>query len=123
MNARDLTGFTPVHYSRRPWRQRDDPLPLVEQVVDPAVARSGQTTVDMANSPVERSGSKPFADTLMLLEGQGARSNHRCVSCCRGSEDRFRARIARLRPEKCLLVKVPIGIWVTRAVPRYCRGT
>jgi hypothetical protein len=44
-----------------------------------AVNRSGQTTVDMANGPVQR--TQPFPDTIKLLESLGATNNHRCVSC------------------------------------------
>ena len=44
-----------------------------------AVSRSGQTTVDMANGPVQR--VQPFPETITLLESLGATNNHRCVSC------------------------------------------
>ena len=44
-----------------------------------AVARSGQTTVDMANGPIQR--LQPFPETIALLESMGAKNNHRCVSC------------------------------------------
>jgi len=44
-----------------------------------AVNRAGQTTVDMANGPVQR--TQPYPDTIKLLEGLGARNNHKCVSC------------------------------------------
>ena len=44
-----------------------------------AVARSGQTTVDMANGPVQR--IQPYPETIALLESLGAVNNHRCVSC------------------------------------------
>jgi ankyrin repeat protein len=44
-----------------------------------AVNREGKTTVDMANGPVQR--ISPFPDTIKLLEGMGAKNNHRCVSC------------------------------------------
>ena len=43
------------------------------------VARTGQTTVDMANGPVQR--ISPFLDTVAMLEKLGAKNNHRCVSC------------------------------------------
>ena len=43
------------------------------------VNRGGQTTVDMANGPVQR--VQPFPDTIALLEGLGATNNHKCVSC------------------------------------------
>ena len=43
------------------------------------VSRRGQTTVDMANGPVQR--ISPFPETIELLERLGARNNHNCVSC------------------------------------------
>ncbi len=79
VNARDLNGYTPVHHAAA----RGDNemiLYLVEKGADvTAVARSGQTTVDMANGPVQR--IQPFAATVALLERLGAKNNHRCVSC------------------------------------------
>jgi hypothetical protein len=44
-----------------------------------AVARSGQTTADMANSPVQR--VSPIPATVALLEKLGSKNSHRCVSC------------------------------------------
>jgi hypothetical protein len=44
-----------------------------------AVNREGKTTADMANGPVQR--VEPFPKTIALLEGLGAKNNHRCVSC------------------------------------------
>jgi hypothetical protein len=44
-----------------------------------AVNRAGQTTVDMANGPVQR--TQPYPDTIKLLERLGAKNNHKCVSC------------------------------------------
>jgi uncharacterized protein len=44
-----------------------------------AVNRRGQTTVDVANGPVQR--VQPFPDTIALLEKLGAKNNHKCVSC------------------------------------------
>ena len=44
-----------------------------------AVARTGQTTVDMANGPVQR--VQPYPDAIELLESLGAKNNHKCVSC------------------------------------------
>ena len=43
------------------------------------VNRTGQTTVDMANGPVQR--VQPFPETIKLLEKLGAKNNHKCVSC------------------------------------------
>ena len=54
VNARDNDGYTPLHHAAA----RGDNemiLYLVSKGADPkAVARSGQTTADMANSPVQR---------------------------------------------------------------------
>ena len=79
VNARDYNGYTPAHHAAA----RGDNemiLYLVEQGADvTAVARSGQTTVDMANGPVQR--IQPFVETVALLERLGAKNNHRCVSC------------------------------------------
>jgi hypothetical protein len=44
-----------------------------------AVNRAGQTTVDVANGPVQR--VQPFPETIALLEKLGAKNNHKCVSC------------------------------------------
>jgi uncharacterized protein len=55
-------------------------LYLVSKGADPTVVnRRGQTTVDMANGPVQR--VEPFPETIALLEKLGAKNNHRCVSC------------------------------------------
>jgi uncharacterized protein len=43
------------------------------------VNREGNTTVDMANGPVQR--TQPYPETIKLLEGLGAKNNHRCVTC------------------------------------------
>lgn len=79
VNQRDHNGYTPVHHAAA----RGDNeliLYLVERGADvTAVARSGQTTVDMANGPVQR--IQPFPETVALLERLGAKNNHRCVSC------------------------------------------
>ena len=79
VNARDLNGYTPVHHAAA----RGDNemiLYLVEKGADvTAVSRRGQTTVDMANGPVQR--IQPFVETVALLERLGAKNNHRCVSC------------------------------------------
>ena len=65
---------------RRARRQRGDSLPRVSKGADvTVVARSGQTTADMANGPVQR--VSPFPDTVALLEKLGSKNNQRCVSC------------------------------------------
>ena len=43
------------------------------------VSRKGQTTVDMANGPIER--IIPYRKTIDLLEQLGAKNNNNCMSC------------------------------------------
>lgn len=79
VNARDHHGYTPLHHAAS---RGDNALIryLVSKGADvTAVSRSGQTTVDMANGPVQR--VQPFPETVALLESLGAKNNHRCVSC------------------------------------------
>ena len=79
VNARDHNGFTPLHHAAA----RGDNaliLYLVSKGADAtAVSRSGQTTADMANGPVQR--IQPFPETVALLESLGSKNNHKCVSC------------------------------------------
>jgi ankyrin repeat protein len=79
VNHRDNDGYTPLHHAAA----RGDNeliLYLVSKGADvKAVARSGQTTADMANGPVQR--VSPFPETVALLEKLGSRNNHNCVSC------------------------------------------
>jgi uncharacterized protein len=79
VNARDNDGYTPLHHAAA----RGD-NEMIEYLVSKgadvtAVARSGQTTADMANGPVQR--ISPFPATVALLEKLGSKNNHRCVSC------------------------------------------
>jgi uncharacterized protein len=79
VNARDHNGYTPLHHAAA----RGD-NELIKYLVSKganvkAIARSGQTTVDMANGPVQR--IEPFPETIALLESLGAKNNHRCVGC------------------------------------------
>lgn len=79
VNARDHNGYNAVHHAAA---RGDDELILylVEKGADVmAVSRTGQTTVDMANGPVQR--ISPFPSTIALLERLGAKNNHNCVSC------------------------------------------
>ena len=79
VNARDFNGYTPLHNAAA----RGDNemiMYLVSKGADvKAVARTGQTTADMANGPVQR--ISPFLDTVALLEKLGSKNNHKCVSC------------------------------------------
>jgi uncharacterized protein len=79
VNAEDEDGNTAVHNAA----SRGDNemiLYLVSKGADvKKVNRRGQTTVDMANGPVQR--TQPYPETIKLLEGLGATNNHKCVSC------------------------------------------
>ena len=79
VNAKDHDGNTAIHNAAA----RGDNemiLYLVSKGADVLqVNREGKTTVDMANGPVQR--ISPFPDTIKLLEGMGAKNNHKCVSC------------------------------------------
>jgi len=79
VNERDADGNTALHNAAA----RGD-NEMIEYLVSKggdvkAVNRSGQTTVDMANGPVQR--TQPFPETIKLLESLGAKNNHKCVSC------------------------------------------
>jgi len=79
VNARDHNGYTPLHHAAS---RGDNELIkyLVSKGADvKAVSRTGQTTVDMANGPVQR--VQPYPETIQLLESLGAKNNHKCVSC------------------------------------------
>ena len=79
VNSRDHEGYSPVHHAAA---RGDNELIhyLVELGADVTlVSRSGQTTLDMANGPVQR--IQPFPETIALLESLGAVNNHNCVSC------------------------------------------
>ena len=79
VNARDQFGYTPVHHAAA---RGDNELIsyLVEKGADVTlVARTGQTTVDMANGPIQR--VEPFPETIALLESLGAKNSNRCLSC------------------------------------------
>ncbi len=79
VSARDHDGYTPLHNAAA--RGDLEMLRyLVERGADPlAVSRRGQTTVDMANGPVQR--VQPFPRAMNYLTGLGAKSNDRCLSC------------------------------------------
>jgi ankyrin repeat protein len=79
VNAEDEDGSTAVHNAA----SRGDNemiLYLVSKGADVTkVNRRGQTTVDMANGPVQR--TQPYPETIKLLMSLGAKNNNRCVSC------------------------------------------
>jgi ankyrin repeat protein len=79
VNVRDAEGFTALHHAAA----RGDNL-VIKYLIGRggdimAVNRVGQTTVDMANSPEQR--TQPFPETIALLEGLGAKNNHNCRAC------------------------------------------
>jgi hypothetical protein len=79
VNARDNDGYTPLHHAAARG-DNDMILYLVSKGADvTAVARSGQTTADMANGPVQR--VSPYPETVALLEKLGSKNNHQCASC------------------------------------------
>jgi uncharacterized protein len=79
VNARDNDGYTPLHHAAA--RGDNEMINyLVAHGADvTAVARSGQTTADMANGPVQR--ISPYPATVALLEKLGSKNSHKCVSC------------------------------------------
>jgi len=79
VNQRDHEGNTALHNAAT--RGDNEMINfLVSKGADvKAVNRAGQTTVDMANGPVQR--TQPFPETIALLEKLGAVNNHKCVSC------------------------------------------
>lgn len=79
VNAADADGNTAVHNAAS--RGDDEMIRyLVSKGANvTAVNRRGQTTVDVANGPVQR--VQPFPATIALLEKLGAKNNHKCVSC------------------------------------------
>ena len=79
INMRDADGFTALHHAAA----RGDNA-VIQYLVSHganvmAVNRAGQTTVDMANSPEQR--TQPFPETIALLESMGAKNNHNCRAC------------------------------------------
>ncbi len=79
VNERDYDGNTALHQAAA--RGDNEMIDyLVAKGADPKlINRDGQTTVDMANGPVQR--VQPFPETIKLLESLGAKNNHKCVSC------------------------------------------
>ena len=79
VNQRDFNGYNAIHHAAA----RGDTL-LVTYLMSKggdvnALSRRGQTTVDMANGPVQR--VPPFVETVAFLEKLGAKNNHKCKSC------------------------------------------
>jgi ankyrin repeat protein len=79
VNAVDHDGNTAVHHAA----SRGDNAMIEFLVAKGAdvkkINRSGQTTIDVANGPVQR--TQPYPETIKLLASLGAINNHKCVSC------------------------------------------
>ena len=79
VNVVDADGNTAVHHAAS---RGDNAMIkfLVSKGADvKKINRSGQTTIDVANGPVQR--TQPYPETINLLESLGAVNNHKCVSC------------------------------------------
>jgi ankyrin repeat protein len=79
VNAVDYEGNTVVHHAA----SRGDTEMIKYLVAHGAdvtrVNRAGQTTIDLANGPVQR--TQPYPETIDYLASLGAKNNHKCVSC------------------------------------------
>ncbi|MCH8922491.1 MAG: DUF2390 domain-containing protein [Planctomycetes bacterium] len=79
VNMRDANAYAPLHNAAA----RGD-TEMIRYLVDHGadvmvVSRRGQTTVDMANGPQQR--TQPYPEAIELLESLGANNSHRCASC------------------------------------------
>jgi ankyrin repeat protein len=79
VNGRDHEGNTALHHAAA----RGD-VPMIEYLVSKgadvkAVNRAGETTADMANSPVSR--IEPYPEAIALLVKLGAKNNGKCKAC------------------------------------------
>ena len=79
VTVRDHNGYGVIHHAAS--RGDNEMIEyLVAKGADPlVVARTGQTTIDLANGPVQR--INPFPETIALLASYGAKNNHACVGC------------------------------------------
>lgn len=79
VDARDHNGYSVIHHAAS--RGDNEMIRyLISKGADPlAVARTGQTTIDLANGPAQR--INPFPETIALLASYGARNNNLCVGC------------------------------------------
>jgi ankyrin repeat protein len=79
VNAIDHDGNSVVHHAA----SRGD-TEMVRYLVSKGadvkkINRAGQTTIDVANGPVQR--TQPYPETIALLASLGAVNNNKCVSC------------------------------------------
>ena len=79
VNGRDHEGNTALHHAAA----RGD-VPTIEFLVSKgadvkALNRAGETTADMANSPVSR--IEPYPEAIALLVKLGAKNNGKCKAC------------------------------------------
>ncbi len=79
VNLRDHNGYNAIHHAAA----RGD-NELIKYLASKggdimAISRRGQTTVDMANGPVQR--IPPFLETVDLLVKMGAKNSNKCKSC------------------------------------------
>ena len=79
VNIRDAEGFTALHHAAARGDNEVIKYLLSKGANVMAVNRAGQTTVDMANSPEQR--TQPYPETIKLLESLGAKNNHNCQAC------------------------------------------
>jgi ankyrin repeat protein len=79
VNAVDHEGNTPVHLCASRGDNECIKFLVSKRADVTRVNREGNTTVDMANGPVQR--TQPYPETIALLEGLGAKNNHRCITC------------------------------------------
>lgn len=79
VNQRDHNGYNAIHHAAA----RGD-NELIDYLASKggdimAISRRGQTTVDMANGPVQR--IPPFLETVEHLVKMGAKNSNKCKSC------------------------------------------
>ena len=79
VNAIDHDGNSVVHHAAA--RGDTEMIKfLVSKGADvKKINRSGQTTIDVANGPVQR--TQPYPETIAFLASLGAINNNKCVSC------------------------------------------
>ena len=79
VNLRDANGYTSLHHAASRGDNKVIRYLLDKGADVSVVSRKGQTTVDMANGPIER--VIPYLETIDLLEQLGAKNNNNCMSC------------------------------------------